>query len=166
MPPFESLPYRPCAGMMVLNRAGLVFIGRRSSGPEHIDATHVWQMPQGGIDRGEDPYNGALRELYEETNISSVEKLGEIAEWLVYDLPREIVGQAWKGKFRGQKQKWYALRFTGLESEINIANPAGGHKPEFIDWRWVAMSKLPELVVPFKRQTYERVVAEFRKFAG
>ena len=166
MPPFESLPYRPCAGMMVLNRAGLVFIGRRSSGPEHIDATHVWQMPQGGIDRGEDPYNGALRELYEETNISSVEKLGEIAEWLVYDLPREIVGQAWKGKFRGQKQKWYALRFTGPESEINIANPAGGHKPEFIDWRWVAMSKLPELVVPFKRQTYERVVAEFRQFAG
>jgi len=166
MPPFESLPYRPCAGMMVLNRAGLVFIGRRSSGPEHIDATHVWQMPQGGIDRGEDPYKGALRELYEETNISSVEKLGEIAEWLVYDLPREIVGQAWKGKFRGQKQKWYALRFTGPESEINIAHPAGGHKPEFIDWRWVAMSKLPELVVPFKRQTYERVVAEFRKFAG
>jgi putative (di)nucleoside polyphosphate hydrolase len=166
MPPFESLPYRPCAGMMVLNRAGLVFVGRRSSGPEHIDATHVWQMPQGGIDRGEDPYNGALRELYEETNISSVEKLGEIAEWLVYDLPREIVGQAWKGKFRGQKQKWYALRFTGPESEIDIANPAGGHKPEFIDWRWVAMSKLPELVVPFKRQTYERVVAEFRKFAG
>lgn len=166
MPPFESLPYRPCAGMMVLNRAGLVFIGRRSSGPEHVDATHVWQMPQGGIDRGEDPYNGALRELYEETNISSVEKLGEIAEWLVYDLPREIVGQAWKGKFRGQKQKWYALRFTGPESEIDIANPAGGHKPEFIDWRWVAMSKLPELVVPFKRQTYERVVAEFRKFAG
>ena len=166
MPPFESLPYRPCAGMMVLNRAGLVFIGRRSSGPEHIDATHVWQMPQGGIDRGEDPYNGALRELYEETNISSVEKLGEIAEWLVYDLPREIVGQAWKGKFRGQKQKWYALRFTGPESQINIAHPAGGHKPEFIDWRWVAMSKLPELVVPFKRQTYERVVAEFRKFAG
>ena len=166
MPPFESLPYRPCAGMMVLNRAGLVFIGRRSSGPEHIDATHVWQMPQGGIDRGEDPYNGALRELYEETNISSVEKLGEIAEWLVYDLPREIVGQAWKGKFRGQKQKWYALRFTGPESEINIAHPAGGHKPEFIDWRWVAMSKLPELVVPFKRQIYERVVAEFRKFAG
>jgi len=166
MPPFESLPYRPCAGMMVLNRAGLVFIGRRSSGPEHIDATHVWQMPQGGIDRGEDPYNGALRELYEETNISSVEKLGEIAEWLVYDLPREIVGQAWKGKFRGQKQKWYALRFTGPESEINIAHPAGGHKPEFIDWCWVAMSKLPELVVPFKRQTYERVVAEFRKFAG
>jgi len=166
MPPFESLPYRPCAGMMVLNRAGLVFIGRRSSGPEHIDATHVWQMPQGGIDRGEDPYKGALRELYEETNISSVEKLGEIAEWLVYDLPREIVGQAWKGKFRGQKQKWYALRFTGPESEINITNPAGGHKPEFIDWRWVAMSKLPELVVPFKRQTYERVVAEFRKFAG
>ena len=81
MPPFESLPYRPCAGIMVLNRAGLVFIGRRSSGPEHIDATHVWQMPQGGIDENEDPYQAALRELYEETNIRTVEKLGEIAEW-------------------------------------------------------------------------------------
>ena len=113
MPPYESLPYRPCAGIMVLNRDGLVFIGRRSSGPEHIDATHVWQMPQGGIDEGEDPYPAALRELYEETNIHSVEKLGEIAEWLTYDIPREIVGEAWGGKYRGQKQKWYALRFTG-----------------------------------------------------
>ena len=133
----ESLPYRPCAGMMVLNRAGLVFVGRRTSGPEHIDATHVWQMPQGGIDEDEDPYKAALRELYEETNIRSVEKLGEIADWLAYDIPRDIVGAAWGGKYRGQKQKWYALRFTGDDSEIDIANPAGGHEPEFIDWRWV-----------------------------
>ncbi len=86
MPPFESLPYRPCAGMMVLNRAGLVFVGRRSSGPEHIDATHVWQMPQGGIDENEDPYKAALRELHEETNIRSVDKLGEIANWLAYNI--------------------------------------------------------------------------------
>jgi len=165
MPPFESLPYRPCAGIMVLNRAGLVFIGRRSSGPEHIDATHVWQMPQGGIDENEDPYQAALRELYEETNIRNVEKLGEIAEWLAYDIPRDIVGAAWGGKYRGQKQKWYALRFTGDDSEIDIANSGGGHDPEFIDWRWVAMDELPDLVVPFKRQTYERLIKDFAKLA-
>jgi putative (di)nucleoside polyphosphate hydrolase len=164
MSDFESLPYRPCAGMMVLNRDGLVFVGRRSSGPEHIDATHVWQMPQGGIDDEEDPYKAALRELCEETNIRSVEKLGEIEGWLLYDIPRDIVGQAWGGKYRGQKQKWYALRFTGDESEIDIKNPGGGHDPEFIDWRWVEIGALPDLVVPFKRQTYERVVREFKKF--
>ena len=165
MPAFESLPYRPCAGIMVLNRAGLVFIGRRSSGPEQIDATHVWQMPQGGIDDDEDPYKAALRELYEETSVRSVEKLGEIAEWLFYDIPREMVGQAWGGKYRGQKQKWYALRFTGEDSEIDIENPGDTHEPEFIDWRWVGLRELPDLVVPFKRQTYERVVKEFEKFA-
>jgi putative (di)nucleoside polyphosphate hydrolase len=165
MSSYESLPYRPCAGMMVFNRAGLVFVGRRAGGPEHVDATHVWQMPQGGIDENEDPYKAALRELYEETNIRSVAKLGEIAEWLTYDIPRDIVGQAWGGKYRGQKQKWYALRFTGEEREINITAPAGGHAPEFIDWRWVKIEELPDLVVPFKRQTYERVVREFRHFA-
>jgi len=166
MPPFESLPYRPCAGIMVLDARGRVFVGRRAGGPEHVDATHVWQMPQGGIDDNEDPYLAALRELYEETNIRSVEKLGEIADWLYYDIPREIVGEAWGGKFRGQKQKWYALRFTGEEREINIIKPAGGqHPPEFIDWRWVAMAELPDLVVPFKRETYERVVREFARFA-
>ena len=166
MPPFESLPYRPCAGMMVFNAQGLVFIGRRASGPEHIDATHVWQMPQGGIDENEDPYQAALRELYEETSIRSVEKLGEIPGWLTYDIPRDIVGQAWGGKYRGQKQKWYALRFTGDDSEINIENPGDGHDAEFIAWRWVAIDELPDLVVPFKRQTYERVVTEFEKFAS
>jgi putative (di)nucleoside polyphosphate hydrolase len=166
MPPFESLPYRPCAGITVLNRQGLVFIGRRASGPEHIDATHVWQMPQGGIDEDEDPYQAALRELYEETNIRSVEKLGEVPGWLTYDIPREIVGEAWGGKYRGQKQKWYALRFTGIDGEIDVAHPGGGqHNPEFIDWRWVAIADLPELVVPFKRQTYEQVVQEFGRFA-
>src|SRR3954451_12762089 len=118
MPPHSSLPYRPCVGTMVLNREGLVFVGRRTEGPEHVDLTHVWQMPQGGIDPGEDPWPAALRELHEETNISSVEKLGEIEEWLAYDIPSELVGQAWGGRYRGQKQKWYALRFTGDESEI------------------------------------------------
>ena len=166
MPAFEELPYRPCAGLCVVNRDGLVFIGRRSSGPEHIDDTHVWQMPQGGIDEGEDPYKAALRELYEETSIRSVETLGEIADWLTYDIPRDIVGAAWQGKYRGQKQKWYALRFTGADSEINILTPGGGdHEAEFIDWRWEKMAKLPELVVPFKRPTYERIVREFSRLA-
>jgi putative (di)nucleoside polyphosphate hydrolase len=164
---FESLPYRPCVAMAVFNRDGLVFIGRRNGGPEHTDDTHVWQMPQGGIDEGEEPYPAALRELYEETNIRSVEKLGEIAEWLTYDIPREIVGQAWGGKYRGQKQKWFALRFAGDDSEIDIAHPGGGqHEPEFIDWRWEPFQNGPALVVPFKRATYERVVREFAKFAA
>ena len=166
MPAYEELPYRPCAGLAVFNRVGLVFIGRRADGPEHVDETHVWQMPQGGIDPDEDPYQAALRELYEETNIRSVEKLGEIADWLTYDIPRAIVGQAWRGRYRGQRQKWYALRFIGPDSEIDIAHPAGGaHKPEFIDWRWEEIGKLPELVVPFKQPTYRRIVEEFAKFA-
>jgi putative (di)nucleoside polyphosphate hydrolase len=165
MPSHKLLPYRPCAGMMVINRAGLVFIGRRTDGPEHVDATHVWQMPQGGIDEDEDSYKAALRELYEETSIRSVQKLGEIAEWLTYDLPTAVARKAWGGKYRGQKQKWYALRFTGKESEINIDDPGGGHKPEFVEWRWVKMRELPSLVIPFKRQTYERVVKEFESFA-
>jgi len=164
MASFESLPYRPCAGLAVFNRAGRVFIGRRIDGPEHVDNIHVWQMPQGGIDPGEDPWPAALRELHEETNISSVEKLGEIKEWLVYDIPREIVGQAWGGRYRGQKQKWYALRFTGEESEIDIAHPAGGHDPEFVEWRWERLANLPAMVVPFKRTVYERVVQEFSRF--
>ena len=166
MPPYESLPYRPCAGIMVLNAQGLVFVGRRAGGPEHVDRDHVWQMPQGGIDEGEDPYKAALRELYEETNIRSVEKLGETPGWLAYDIPREIIGEAWGGKYKGQKQKWFALRFVGEDREINITAPGGGHHtPEFIDWRWVKMRDLPDLVVPFKRDIYARVVKEFAKFA-
>ena len=110
----EDLPYRPCAGMMVLNRAGLVFLGRRIEGVEYIDAATAWQMPQGGIDPGEDPARAALRELYEETNIRSVERIGEIDEWLPYDIPQELMlGTRWEGKYRGQTQRWFALRFTG-----------------------------------------------------
>lgn len=163
---FEDLPYRPCVGVMVLNREGRAFIGRRLGGPEHVDDDHVWQMPQGGIDEGEDPYPAALRELYEETSIRSVEKLGEIGDWLIYDIPRDIVGQAWKGKYRGQKQKWFALRFTGTDGEIDIDNPGGGeHKPEFVQWRWEPVETLPGLIIPFKRGVYERVVKEFSPLA-
>lgn len=165
MPPYESLPYRACVGLAVFNRAGLVFIGRRTSGPEHTDATHSWQMPQGGIDPGEDTYRAALRELYEETSIRSVQKLGEVPEWLTYDIPREIAGRAWQGKYRGQTQKWYALRLTGEDGEIDIVSPGGGaHKPEFVEWRWERLEKTPELVVPFKAPVYERVLGEFKKF--
>jgi putative (di)nucleoside polyphosphate hydrolase len=162
---YEDLPYRPCVGVMVLNRAGNAFIGRRIDGPEHVDMTHAWQMPQGGVDPGEDPWPAALRELREETNIRSVERLGEIAEWLRYDIPPDIAGQAWKGRYRGQTQKWYAVRFTGDESEIDLEHPAGGHEPEFSAWRWEPVRNLPDLVVPFKRAVYERVVKEFARFA-
>ena len=167
MPRYEDLPYRPCVGMMVLNAEGRAFIGRRSSGPEHVDLTHEWQMPQGGVDPGEDTWQAAKRELYEETSVRSVEKIGEIGDWLVYDIPRTIAGRAWKGRYRGQRQKWYALRFTGEDREINVAHPGGGgHKAEFVGWRWEPMKNLPDLIVPFKRPVYERVVKEFSSLAN
>jgi putative (di)nucleoside polyphosphate hydrolase len=159
------LPYRPCVGIVVFNRDGLAFIGRRIDGPEHVDLTHSWQMPQGGIDAGEEPWPAALRELHEETNIRSVERLGEIAEWLNYDIPSDLIGQAWNGRYRGQTQKWFAVRFTGAESEIDVAHPGGTLQAEFLAWRWEPLENIPALVVPFKQPVYERVVAEFSKFA-
>lgn len=165
MTEYETLPYRSCAGVMLLNRDGLVFIGRRLGGPEHTDATHTWQMPQGGLDPDEDPYQGALRELYEETNVRSVVKLAESKDWYAYDLPSEVGKGAWRGKYRGQKQKWFALRFTGNDKEIDVVRPGGGkHKPEFLEWRWEPMQNLPKLIIPFKRQVYVQVVKEFSRF--
>ncbi|GGF78342.1 RNA pyrophosphohydrolase [Azorhizobium oxalatiphilum] len=162
----EDLPYRPCVGLAIFNRAGQVFLGQRLGGAEHVDATHSWQMPQGGIDKGEEPYEAALRELYEETSIRSVTKLGEVEDWLNYDLPGRVAGEAWKGKYRGQTQKWYAFGFTGEEGEIDILKPGGGvHKPEFSSWRWDSLDRAAELVIPFKRPVYERVTREFRRFA-
>ncbi|WP_230532806.1 RNA pyrophosphohydrolase [Microvirga roseola] len=163
----KDLPYRSCVGVMLLNKQGLVFIGRRrseSSGDNVADG-YAWQMPQGGIDPGEDPYQAALRELHEETSVRSVTFLAEAPEWYSYDLPSMVAGRAWRGRYRGQTQKWFAFRFEGDESEINIHQPGGGHKPEFDEWRWEEMHRLPELIIPFKRSVYENVVRAFADLA-
>lgn len=163
----QSLPYRPCVGIMVLNKAGLVWVGHRIiiQNDEMDGASQLWQMPQGGIDKGEDPEPAALRELYEETGMRTVSLLAEAPNWINYDLPANLVGIALKGKYRGQTQKWFAYRFEGDESEIAINPPPGGHTAEFDRWAWKPMDSLPELIVPFKRQVYEEVVAAFRQLA-
>jgi putative (di)nucleoside polyphosphate hydrolase len=164
----ESLPYRPCVGIMVLNPAGLVWAGHRiaETDSEMAGTDKLWQMPQGGIDKGEDPLPAAKRELWEETGMRSVSLLAEAPRWINYDLPPEMIGRAFKGKYRGQTQRWFAFRFEGDESEIAINPPPGGHEAEFDDWAWKPMAQLPELIVPFKRGVYEQVVAEFRHLAG
>jgi putative (di)nucleoside polyphosphate hydrolase len=157
-----ELPYRPCVGIMLLNAEGAALIGRRRG--NGLEEAYAWQMPQGGIDPGEDPRRAALRELYEETNVGpdSVEFVAEAPEWYAYDLPSYVAGRAWRGRYRGQTQRWFAFRFVGRDAEIDIHRPGGGqHRPEFDDWRWEAMANLPALVVPFKRPVYERVVAAF-----
>ncbi len=163
----QSLPYRPCVGIMVLNKTGLVWVGHRIiiQNDEMDGASQLWQMPQGGIDKGEDPEPAALRELYEETGMRTVSLLAEAPNWINYDLPANLVGIALKGKYRGQTQKWFAYRFEGDESEIAINPPPGGHTAEFDRWAWKPMDSLPELIVPFKRQVYEEVVAAFRQLA-
>jgi putative (di)nucleoside polyphosphate hydrolase len=157
-----DLAYRPCVGIMLLNRQGLVFVGRRRGKRADPDISEFeWQMPQGGIDEGERPFDAALRELREETNVTSVALLGEARDWYSYDLPPAAT-KRWKGRYRGQTQKWFALRFTGQEGEIDIESPGGGlHPPEFDAWRWERPELLPELIVPFKRDVYERVLRDF-----
>lgn len=161
--------YRPCVGIVLINRDGLVFAGRRRNKAlrEHVAPGHEWQMPQGGIDRGEEPRAAALRELYEETNVRSVSLLAEAPVWLHYDLPNDIAQEAWKGRYKGQKQKWFALRFEGEDSEIDIDKPAGGaHRPEFDAWRWERLERFPDLIIPFKRPVYEEVARVFAPYAA
>jgi putative (di)nucleoside polyphosphate hydrolase len=153
----EDLPYRPCVGVMLLNREGLVFVGKR------IDQTvEGWQMPQGGIDGGETPEEAACRELEEEIGTRNVKFLRAYDEWLCYDLPSHLLGVGLHGRFRGQRQKWVAMRFLGCDSEINVNTAA----PEFAEWKWLAIEALPRLIVPFKRDTYMTVIAAFRDLAG
>jgi putative (di)nucleoside polyphosphate hydrolase len=166
--PPTALPYRRCVGAAVFNRAGLVWVGRRSDANAEGEGTgHWWQMPQGGLDGDEEPEKAVFRELYEETSMTSVSLIREVPRWFNYDLPPSLVAKSWKGKYRGQTQKWFALRFDGDDSEIEIASPGGGqHKPEFSAWRWEKLDRLPELVIAFKRDVYREVVAAFGDLAA
>lgn len=159
----KDLPYRQCVGIMVLNTAGLVWVGRRrvEPGGELSGSAQLWQMPQGGIDKGEEPEPAARRELWEETGMRSVSLLASTPDWVRYDLPEHLVGTALKGRYRGQMQKWFAYRFEGAETEIAIDPPPGGHSAEFDEWAWKPMVELPGLIVPLKRKVYEEVVAAF-----
>jgi putative (di)nucleoside polyphosphate hydrolase len=151
-----SLPYRPAAGVMLLNREGRVFVAQR------LDSTlEAWQMPQGGLDEGEDAQAGALRELEEETGIAPhlVEIVARAPQDLTYDLPPDLVGKMWKGKWRGQRQAWFLCRFTGRDEDVNIATP----HPEFRAWKWADPEDLPAMIVPFKKKLYEDVLEAFRE---
>ena len=154
---FAHLPYRPCVGVMLVNANGHVFVGKRIDNKEG----DAWQMPQGGIDEGEELHPAGLRELYEETGVSAdlVTIIAESREEHFYDLPAELVGKLWRGRYRGQRQKWLLLRFAGEDHDIRL----DAHDPaEFLEWRWVDPELLPELIVPFKKRVYRQVVEEFR----
>ena len=167
LPSKPALPYRPNVGIALFNARGLVLIAQRlkDDGPEIILPGHDWQMPQGGIDRDEEPLAAARRELYEETGVTSTRYLGETAEWLSYDFPAYDGPSVSLSRFRGQRQKWFAFAFTGTDSEIEVTAAHVDEEPEFGAWRWERLALLPALVVPFKRAVYEQVVAEFARFS-
>lgn len=149
----SDLPYRPCVGIFLINDAGKVLVGRRI-GAE----ANAWQMPQGGIDEGEEPAEAALRELEEETGTSNARIIGEAAKWVRYDLPGDMIGKLWQGRYRGQQQKWFALRFLGADEEID---PTSVAHPEFDGWQWMDAGDLIANVVAFKREIYAMIVDEF-----
>lgn len=155
------MPYRPCVAVMLFNDAGEVWMGRRVPKWDEGKLISPWQCPQGGIDPGEDPEKAAHRELLEEIGSNNAEVLAQTREWYTYDLPYEALGVALSGRYRGQKQKWFAMHFLGEESDINLIPPPP-HKQEFDAWRWVPMDEVPALVVPFKRDVYAAVIEEFR----
>jgi putative (di)nucleoside polyphosphate hydrolase len=157
----EGLPYRPCVGVMLFNSEDHVFVGRRADHAEAPEGAGTWwQMPQGGLNEDEDLEAAARRELQEETGVRTVRILARTGDWLTYDLPAELLGIAWEGRYRGQMQMWFAARFEGRESEIDIG-PREGHEQEFDAWRWAPLAELPALVVPFKRKVYASVIREF-----
>ena len=163
-PDHQQLDYRACVGIMLLNREGLVWIGRRRDIPGEPEGPGAWwQMPQGGIDENEDPAKAALRELYEETGVRSAQIIAENPGWYTYDLPQDLRPRAWGGRYCGQKQKWFAMRFTGQDDEVVLEKP--GHKPEFDAWRWAPIDELLGLIVPFKREVYREVVRDFAPLA-
>lgn len=150
--------YRPCVGILLLNRQGLAWVGRRN---DMIDES--WQMPQGGIDKGETPRDAALRELAEEVGTTNVEIIGESRQWLRYDLPEPLFGNIWEGAYRGQRQRWFAMQFIGDDSEIRPTQVA---KPEFDSWKWVEVDSLPGLIIAFKRDVYQAVIKEFAELSA
>lgn len=154
----EEMPYRVGVGIMLINRAGLVWIGRRR--PKWGDGT-IWQMPQGGLAKKETPYAAALRELEEETGVRRVELLAEAPDWVTYDLPQDLVGVALKGRYRGQKQKWFAFRFTGDDSDVVIVPQRRSLKAEFEAWRWAYAPEVIDLAIDYKQPIYREVVARF-----
>ena len=156
----QDLPYRSCVGIVLLNSEGLAWIGRRIPKWDRDTSKQMWQMPQGGIDEGETPEQAAMRELKEETGTCNADILEETREWLSYDLPKDALGIALKGKYRGQKQKWFAMKFLGRDSEFNL-NPYPCHEAEFDTWQWADLFELPERVVSFKKIVYLQVVREF-----
>lgn len=159
----SDLPYRPNVGALLFNPAGLVLVARRADLPNAEGAAGGWQLPQGGMDEGEDPKVAVFREMKEEIGTDNAEILAEHPAWLHYDLPAQLIGKALGGKYRGQTQKWYALRFLGQDAEIRLdLDP----HPEFDAWRWARLSELPALAVPFKREIYVALVKEFARFAG
>jgi putative (di)nucleoside polyphosphate hydrolase len=160
--PFAHLPYRPCVGVMLVNAHGLAFVGRRIDTRGQPDEGGVyWQMPQGGIDEGEDLREAALRELWEETGVEEhhVTLLAQTREELLYDLPDDLIGKLWKGRYRGQRQHWVLARFNGADADIHLERH---DPPEFHDWKWVDPLSLPDLIVPFKKRVYRAVLDEFR----
>lgn len=157
---FSHLPYRPCVGIMLINPEGHIWIGQRIGKWAGDISEQRWQMPQGGIDKGEEPVDAALRELEEEIGTAKAEILAESADWLTYDLPDDALGIALKGKYRGQKQKWFAMQFLGKDADIDVSERPG-HKAEFSDWRWASMSDVVNSVVSFKRSIYSDLAREF-----